>query len=209
MNLLIFGASGRTGQELVRQALEQKHVVTAYVRHPEKLRINGDQLRVCLGDVMEYEKVEEALDGCDAVISALGAASPFRYDRSVVEGMRNIVKAMERKGIRRLIYLSAMNVVESRKNAGLVVRILSTSLLRTETAGHEDREQIIKNSKLDWTFVRPGKLSNGGLTRRYRSGGGIRATGALAQISRADVADYLLKQLTDRTWLGKATSVRY
>ena len=209
MKLLIFGASGQTGRELVRQALVMRHHVKAFVRNPDKLKINGDQLQVVKGDVTDINSVAEAMNECDAVLSALGAASPMKYDQSVVDGIDNIVKTMESKGVKRLIYMSAINVSESRPNAGPLIRFLSKTLLRSETAGHEARENLIRKSGLDWTFVRPGKLSNGAHTRNYRTGSSIKAKGIAATISRADVADFMLNLLGDPSSARKAPLVMY
>lgn len=209
MNIIIFGASGKTGQELVKQALAKGHHVCAFVRNPSKLTFAHDNLKIFQGDAINYQLVEEAVQGQYAVFSTLGAASPFNYDQSVDEGISNIVKAMEKNGVRRLIYMSAINVKDSRKNAGLLIRVMGTTLLRTETAGHEAREKIIKQSGLDWTLVRSGALNNGKHTTNYRHGEEIRAKGIAAGISRADVADFLLRQLTDLSYLRKTPIVMY
>jgi len=209
MSLLIFGAAGRTGQELVKQALLQGYKVTAFVRNPAKLQVQHEDLSVIQGDVINAGLIQSALAGNDVVISTLGAASPFKLDQSVTTGITNIVKAMEGAGVKRLIYMSAINVKESRSSAGPLIRILAPVLLRTENAGHEAREQIIRQSKLDWTLVRAGGLTNGPHTAIYRSGENIRAKGIAASISRADIADYLLKQVTDTDYVRKAVNVMY
>jgi len=110
MKILIFGASGKTGNELVKQALAQGHSVTAFVRNPSNLKITNENLKVFQGDATNYQLVEDAVKGNDAVFSTLGAASPFKYDQSVVDGVSNIVKVMESSGVRRFIYMSAINV---------------------------------------------------------------------------------------------------
>ena len=209
MKILIFGASGKTGHELVKQALAQGHLVSAFVRTPSKLKITHDHLRIIQGDATNYQLVEEAVKGHDAVFSTLGAASPFKYDQSVVDGLGNIVKAMEQTKMSRFIYMSAINVRESRRNAGQLVRILGTTLLRTETAGHEAREKIIRQSGLQWTMVRSATLTNGNHKAVYRNGEDIKAKGITAGISRADVADFMLRQLADDSFVRKTPMVMY
>ena len=209
MNILIFGASGATGHELVKQALEQKHHVTAFVRTPSKLKVEHSQLTIFRGDAGNATQVNEAVKGKEAVLSALGASSPFKYDPVIVEGMSHIVKAMEQKNVNRLIYMSAINVKESRKDAGIIIRILAPLLLRTENAGHEARENIIRQSKLDWTIVRAGGLTNGEHKGMYRNGENVKSIGISASISRKDVADFMLKQLTDKTYLHKCPRIMY
>jgi len=209
MNILIFGASGATGHELVKQGLEHGHNVTAYVRTPSKLTVQHQNLKVIQGDVINAPLVRNAMEGKDAVLSALGASSPFKFDNAVVDGMHNIVQVMEQTGVTRLIYLSAMSVKESRNDAGFLIKFLAPILLRTETAGHEARESIITQSRLEWTIVRAAALTNGAHKVIYRSGIDIRATGIVASISRADVADFMIKQLTDKTFLFKAPRLMY
>ena len=104
MNLLIFGASGKTGHELVRQSLDQGHKVTAFVRHPSKLSITHDQLTIIQGDVIHYPMVDQAVKGHDIVLSALGASNPFKLDQVVINGFGNIIRAMELHDKQRLIY---------------------------------------------------------------------------------------------------------
>ena len=103
MKIIVFGASGRTGHHLVSQALVQGHHVTAFVRNPARLRVTGDHLRIVEGNVLQYDLVSNAIVGQDAVLSTLGAASPFRYDAIGVEGMGNVVKAMQQAGVHRLV----------------------------------------------------------------------------------------------------------
>jgi len=209
MNILIFGASGATGHELVKQALEQGHWVTAFVRTPSKLKVQHPHLTIFQGDVGNPSAVQEAIKGKEAVLSALGASSPFKYDLVVVDGMTNIVKAMEKENVSRLIYMSAINVKESRKDAGLLIRVLAPILLRTENAGHEARENIIRQSNLAWTIVRSAGLTNGDRKGAYRNGEEVRSTGILVNISRKDVADFMLKQLTDKKFLHKIPRIMY
>ena len=209
MKLIIFGASGKTGHELVKQALAQGHLVAAFVRNPSKLKITHPNLKVIQGDIVNYKIVEEAVKQQDAVLSALGAASPFKFDQSVVDGMANIIKAMEAKGITRLIYMSAILVKETRNNAGFVIRYIAPKLLSTEIAGHEARESMIKQSKLQWTIVRPCTLTNGKHLAQFRSGENVSSSGFTVMISRADVADFMLRQLNDNEFVRKTPSVMY
>jgi len=209
MNILIFGASGATGHELVKQALAQGHIVTAFVRNPSKLKITHQNLKVIQGDVINYQLVEAAVKEQDTVLSALGASSPFKYDQSVVDGVSNIIKGMETNGVSRFIYMSFAGVKESRSNAGFVIKYIAPKLLSTEISGHEAREKMIKQSLLKWTIVRPPTLINGKHKTQFRSGEDITSGGFTVTISRADVADFMLQQLTDLTFLRKTPLVMY
>lgn len=207
MNIVIFGASGKTGHQLVRQALEQGHTVIAFVRDPAKLTIKHDRLKTVQGNVIDYIKTEQAIKDHEAVLSALGANNPFKYDQLVVDGMSNIIKSMESTGVKRLIYLSFIGVKQNRKDAGFVIRYIAPKLLKTEIAGHEAREKMIRQSNLRWTIIHAPTLTNGSLKKKYRSGEDLKTNGFVTTISRADVADFMLKQLTDEKYINKAVRI--
>jgi len=195
MKLLIFGASGHTGRELVRQALERGHSVTAFVRQPSKLASPHPHLRIIQGDVGDATAVRAALPNQDAVVSALGVGTPLKHDLTVIDGVRHIVQAMEAEGPRRLLYLSFIGVPESRGSVGVVLRYIAPIPLREEIADHEAKETLVRSSTLDWTIVRPPKLTNGPRTGKYRSGENVRTWIPLPTLSRADLADFMLREL--------------
>src|SRR5262245_59111188 len=99
MKILVFGASGATGLHLIKQALRQHHKVTAFVRDAAKLPIQHPLLKVVQGNISDGRLVEQVVKDHDAVVSALGANSPFKYDQTVVDGMFNIIRAMESTGV--------------------------------------------------------------------------------------------------------------
>jgi putative NADH-flavin reductase len=208
-NVIIFGASGKTGQELTIQALAMGYIVTAFVRNPLKLKITHDNLKVIQGSISDFEKVSLAIKGQDAVLSALGAASPFKFDQSVIDGTENIIKALKIEGTSRFIYMSFIGVKESRNTSGFVIKYIAPRLLSTEIAGHEARESMIKQSGLNWVIVRAATLTNGKHTGQYRRGEGVLAKGFPVSISRADVADFMLNQVTDDSFLRKAPGIMY
>ena len=209
MNILIYGASGATGHELVKQGLSHGHIITAFVRNPSKLKIQHQNLKVVVGDVMNYPLVEKAIKGQDVVLSALGATSPFKYDQAVVDGVGNIIKAMETNKVYRFIYMSFVGVKESRNTAGFIIKYIAPKLLSTEIAGHEARENMLKQSKLQWTIVRAPTLTNGKHTARFRSGEDISSGGFTVTISRADVADFMLQQLDNTKFLRKSPRIMH
>jgi putative NADH-flavin reductase len=210
MKVVVFGASGATGRELVRQALTQGQDVTAFVRNPPRLDIRSDNLRVVQGNVMSRSAVDRAVEGQNAVLCALGAATPLRRDRTLVEGIQQIVAAMDRRGVPRLVYLSFLGVREGRWQLSLIGRtVVAPLLLRNVVADHEDKERIIRDSRLDWIIVRPPRLTNGLGRGHYRHGVDIRAASLVPRISRADVADFMLRQLTDDTYVRRTPAVMY
>jgi putative NADH-flavin reductase len=207
MKLLVFGASGKTGREVVRQALARGYAVTAFVRQTSRLPIAHANLRLVAGEISNPEAIARVVAGQTAVISTLGVGQPMTHDPAVIEGVRAIARAAEQASVERLLYLSFIGVHDSRDAAGFVLRQLATTLLRHEVADHEVKEAAIIASFVDWTIVRPPKLTNGRLTAAYRVGEDIRARSPLPLMSRADVADFMLRQLTDAAFIRKAVRI--
>jgi putative NADH-flavin reductase len=210
VKLLILGAAGLTGRELVAQALAQGHEVTAFVRRPEKLTVQHDRLEIVRGDVTDYTSVERAVEGKDGVLRALGSSTPVRRDPALVEGVRNVVRAMERMGVRRFVYLSFLGVREGRDRLSLLGRyVVAPLVMRNPAADHEVKEGIIKQSRLDWTIVRPPRLTKGRRTGVYRSGERVAAESMIPTLSRGDLAEFMIRQLTDDAYSRKAPAVMY
>lgn len=205
--VVVFGATGPTGQHIVRQALEQGHEVTAFARNPGKLAAWDGRVRVVAGSVPDDPKaVGEAVQGADAVISALGVGQSFRARGLIARSAPVITKAMERLGVRRLIFISAIGVGDTIRDTPLVLRIFSRSLLRGVYTDKLRGDDHVRASKLDWTLVHPVMLTNGERTGRYRVGERLALSGA-PKIARADVADFVLRQLTDVTYLRKSVVI--
>jgi putative NADH-flavin reductase len=208
MRLLIFGATGGTGRELVRQALDRGHAVTAFARDPSALD-RRDGLQALAGDVLDAAAVERAVVGHDAVLSALGnpATNPGNV-RS--EGTRNIVRAMERFGPARFIGQSTIGIGDTRSLMPRRYRyFLVPLLLRRTFAEHERQETIMRSSNLDWTIVRAGALTDGERTGRYRHGFPPTARSIAYKVTRADVADFTLRLLSDTASLRQSPSISY
>jgi putative NADH-flavin reductase len=206
MKLAVFGATGPTGQQLVKQALERGHSVTALARTPEKLAIQHSSLRVVKGNVLEMRVVEETIAGSDAVMSCLGRSSPFRGKGDVWKGTHNIIEAMKKLGVRRLIVESAYAAGSSREFASLGMKLVTSTLLGFAYQEKAILEPDIMSSGLDWVIVRPPALRNGPKTGQYRSGEGLRLS-TLSWINRADVADFMLRQIASDAWLRKTPAI--
>jgi NAD(P)H-binding len=129
MRVVIFGASGATGRELVAQALVQRHQVTAFVRNVSRLGPRSSDVRVVQGDVTDPSVVTRAVEGQHGVLCALGAATPLRRDRTLIEGVHHIVDAMSRFGVRRLVYLSFLGVRDGRRQLSVIGRFVVAPLL--------------------------------------------------------------------------------
>jgi putative NADH-flavin reductase len=207
MKVLIFGATGTVGRELVTQALEVGHTVIAFARDPSKLEIEHPSLEIIEGDVMDSAIVDRAVTGHDAVVVALGAGIKGQL-RST--GTRNIIKAMQRNGVRRLVCLSTLGVGDSRANLNFYWKhIMFGMLLRAAFADHVAQEEHVIRSGLDWTIVRPAAYTDGERTGNCRHGFPATAKGLRLKISHADVADFLLTQLTDDSYVHMTPGVSY
>lgn len=207
MNLVVFGASGGTGQEIVRQALEQGHEVTAFVRDPKKLQIKDSRLHIIEGDALKDQPtIAVAISGKDAIICALGVANSLRSAGLIAGGLAAIVPAAKKHGVRRLILISAFGVGESSRNAPLVPRLMYRLLLGDIYRDKKAGEDIVKVSGLDWTILHPVMLTTGPKTETCRSGERLNLKG-IPKISRADVAHFALTQLADKTFLRKTAVI--
>jgi putative NADH-flavin reductase len=188
VKVAIFGASGATGQHLVRQALDQGYEVTAFARSPSRFSVHDERIRTLRGDVTDQEAVRAAIAGQDAVLCALGASTPLRRDPTLVAGIQNIVAAMTDAGVRRLVYLSFCGVRAARWQLTPLGRyIVAPIIMRNVVADHEAKERIIQESQLEYVIVRPPRLTNGPARGTYRSGTNIRADSLIPHIARADV----------------------
>jgi putative NADH-flavin reductase len=207
MNVLIVGSTGTIGRELVKQALASGHAVTAVARDPSKLQIENQLLTVTRGDVMDQASIEQVMPGQDVVLCALGAGSKGGVRAA---GTQNIIGVMQKCGVRRLVCLSSLGVGESRANLNFFWEyVMFGLLLRRAYADHVAQERHIRESGLDWTIVRPGAYTDGDRTGDYRHGFPATAKNLKLKISRTDVADFMLNQLGDDSYLRMAPGISY
>lgn len=207
MKLIIFGATGTIGAEVVRQALNQQYRVTAFSRNPEKLQLKHNNLRFISGNVCNKPDVRTAVTNHDAVIVALGAG---RKGSIRSEGTRNVIQAMEQSGVNRLVCLSTLGAGESRDNLNFFWKyIMFGFFLRKAYTDHQMQEEYVRNSSLTWTIVRPGAFTDGEQTGKYKHGFSSSEKHLRLKISRADVADFILKQLADDHYHYKSPAISY
>lgn len=212
MKLLIFGASGATGRLAVEQALLQGHTVTAFVRNPLKMNIANSALKIIKGDVMNLDSVKAAVYDQDAVLCCLGApANKAGTTRSA--GTKNIIEAMETARVQRFICQTSLGFDDSatilKQTSFFFKHIIVPFLLKKTFADHLLQETYIKQSKINWTIVRPGNLTNGKLTGQYRHGFDYTDKTIKVKIARADVADFMLKQINTNEYLHQTTGISY
>ncbi|MBM7655568.1 NAD(P)-dependent oxidoreductase [Neobacillus cucumis] len=197
MKILVFGATGPTGQHIVRQGLELGYEITAFVRDPSRLNLKHQHLSVITGDVQNSNSVLNAVRGFDLIISALGNGKSLTGNVFSV-GIKNIVDAMKQCHIRRIIVMSAFGVGNSLNRVPVLPKVFYKTLLKSTFADKEIGEKYLNQSNLDWTLVHPVILTNGPKSGVYKSGE-IISVGAFPKISRADVADFMLRLVSDKT----------
>lgn len=206
MKIIVFGATGTVGKLVVQQALEQGHEVTAFTRDTAKVERRHERLTVVGGDVTEVGSVSGAVAGQDAVIVALGGG---RKGGVRAPGTKAVVEAMDAVGVRRLIVQSTLGAGDSRGNLNFFwKRIMFGMLLREAYADHQEQERIVMDSDADWTIVRPGAFTDGPRTGNYRDGFGSDDKSSM-KIARADVADFVLAQLSDQRYLRRTPALSY
>lgn len=201
MRLAILGATGTTGQQLVKQALQAGHTVTVLARSPAKLLIKDKLLTVVQGDALVYEDVEKVIKGQDAVLSALGVKPPSK-EKLVDPATTNIIKAIEKYGIKRLIVESGFFMDESVRKKPLV-KILTKTFMKGIYEDKQLQNAELLKSGLQWTEVRPTMLTNKAKTA-YKVD---KTPGNTSRISRENVADFMLNQLSDKKYINKAVII--
>jgi uncharacterized protein YbjT (DUF2867 family) len=206
VKIAIFGATGPTGREVLRQALESGHDVRALARTPAKLEVSNAKLTVLQGDVLDANAVDRVIQGSDAVIVSLGG-KPGDKVRALETGTKHIVTAMKAHGQKRLVVVTSLGVGDSKGQAGfLFERIVIPLLLKAEFADKNAQEAIVFSSGLEFVIARPGGLINAAAKETYEAARKLKA-GSPARITRADVAHFCLAQLEQDTWLGQAVSL--
>ncbi len=210
MRVAIFGTTGKVGKHLLDQALQRGDEVTALVRDPSKLKTQRhERLKVVQSDVLDAKEVEQAVIGTDAVLSALGHTKISSKD-VLSEGIKNIVAAMNKHGVRRLVSLTGAGVRDPKDEPKLVDSIIGSLLKLLQRDLLEDsigQARVIQQSGLDWVIVRAPVLTEGEKKGEYRIGYVGKESGT--KLSRADVADFMLKQTTDDTYLRQAPMGSY
>jgi putative NADH-flavin reductase len=195
MKISVFGASGRTGLLLVFQALNQGHEVTAFTRRAGKVPITHKNIRIIEGELDDFDKVRQAVEGSDVVMCTLGMEKN-KPSEILSGGTRNILKAMEECGVKRFICMSSAGILGN--DAGFWFgRILIPLMLKHIFADKKRQAGVIRESTADWVILRPVGLTDSPKTGRYKITAGIPAS---RTIPRADVADFMLKLMTDKKY---------
>ena len=213
MNVAIFGANGRTGSLLTDRALAAGHTVSALVREPQSFSYSA-RTRVIKGSIFDSSAIAETLQGADAVFSALGAHSPFKKEDVLERAMPLIVAAMESRGPRRLIALGSAGALPNSLDKQpayrrwIVQKIVYNVFLKYPVASQISQYATLSSSSLDWTMVMPPMLTDGPAKGNLRiDADALPRNGS--RISRADVADFMMQQLTATEYLAKGVYITW
>ena len=205
MKLTIFGATGGTGKKLVEQALAAGNHVVAYVRNPSKLEFIHKDLTIVEGELADQMMIEQAVSGVDAVISVLGSRGGSK-EKPITQGMQNIIAAMNKYGVRRLIVSSTLSVKDPNDIPDFKVNILVNFVKLTIRSAYEEIisvAEIVRKFDLDWTILRLTTLNNNPKSGKVRVG--YLGKGEVGmRISREDLADFMLKQVKNTKYLQQS-----
>lgn len=206
--ILIFGATGGTGTELMKQSLEKGYEVTVFVRNPERLKLSHSNLSVFKGDVLDYNDVHASVKGQATVFCCLGMPASDKSKLRTL-GTDNIVRAMEANGVKRLICQTSLGFGDSKELLPWHMKyVIVPFILKKAFEDHASQEQVIEKSNTEWTIVRPGNMTNGEKRGSYKYGFPSSANIKL-KISRADVAHFMLNQLDSTRYYGQKVGISY
>lgn len=205
--IIVFGSTGSIGLQIVSQALEAGHQVTAFTRKKENLSMQHDHLRIVEGDVLNLESVAQAIKGQDVVFCALGAGR-----KGIVrsQGTKHIIQGMNKHGVDRLICQTTLGAGDSAANLNFFWKhIMFGWFLKKAYLDHQDQETEILNSQTEWTIVRPAAFTDGPLTKTYQHGFSAYDKDLSLKISRPDVAHFMLQQVDNSAYLRKTPGLSY
>lgn len=210
MKIVVFGANGATGKILTRQAVDAGHMVTAVTRRPGTFPFQHEHLQVMAGDAYDPSAVERAVAGQDAVLSTLGV--PFTREPITIysQGIVHIMQAMSHSGVRRLACISSSAIGTDHDTGGgfifdkILQPIIISTIGKTTYADMAKMEEMVMNSQLDWTIVRPSGLFETPVVTDYQ----VAESHIRAQFtSRTDLADFMLQQATHDQYLRKIMAI--
>lgn len=204
MKIALFGGSRGVGRQVLEQALAQGDEVQALLRNPDSFDYSHPQLTIVPGNVLQPEDVARCVTGATAVVCSLGSTSQ-NPDNVVSEGTGHIIKAMQTAGVKRLVVVTSIGVGDSKDQVPMAFKLLMKTVLKAAMADKENQEALVRASGLDWVIVRPGGLTDGPRTGNYTAG--TQKSIKAGQVARADVAEFVLKQLTDDTFLHQAPAI--
>ncbi|MCL5996176.1 MAG: SDR family oxidoreductase [Chloroflexi bacterium] len=208
MNLIVFGATGGTGKQLVEQALAAGNQVVAFVRNPSKLTTRHEHLTIVQGDLADQAAVERAIKGADAVISTLGPRGDSS-NKPITRGTQNILAAMRKHGVRRFVLCATPSASDPNDGPDFKFKAMVTLVKLTMRPAYEEIVNVaavVRASDCDWTIVRVPLLTDdpkSGHVKVGYLGKGVIGT----RLARADMADFMLRQVQDTTYVRQAPAI--
>ncbi|WP_416295952.1 NAD(P)-dependent oxidoreductase [Paenibacillus illinoisensis] len=206
MQILVLGATGRVGTQIVARALKEKHHVTVLVRQPEKCQVNDENLTIIQGNVLNQEDIKRAIYGADVVFSALNTDGTNTLSKS----MPLIIEAMYEEGIKRIITVGTAGILQSRLFPS-ILRYQSSESRRKSTRAAEEHHRVyslLQESTLDWTIVCPTYLPDGEHLGVYRVERDVLPEGG-TEISVSDTAEFTYKQIKDDSYIKTRVGISY
>ena len=209
MKLVIIGASRGVGKALLDCAVQEGHDIRVLARSPERVGGYPENVEIIKGDILDLETLKQAVAGADVVCSCIGVPITFSKVDVFSRGARNIIEAVGKNDGQRYITVSGIGAGESKGHGGFLYdAIFKPLFLKTIYEDKDREEELLKKSDIAWTIVRPAGMTNGKRTGNYRVIDDL--TGVTAKrISRHDVADFMLKQAVEPTYVGKAVLLTY
>ncbi|MBP5976477.1 NAD(P)H-binding protein [Brasilonema sp. CT11] len=204
MKVLVIGAAGKTGRAVVEQAVSAGHQVTAFVHKTDEYEVSD--VRVIEGDATDSATMDAAVLGQDAVLDTIGGKTPYKETTLESSAANTIIASMQRNDVRRLVVTSMIGEGDSEANATLYERLLIATFLRGADKDKAVMESAVESSGLDWVILRPAILTDDPAKRNVRVFDP--ETGEKAhKITRADLADFMLAQLSSNEYLHQAVTI--
>jgi len=215
MKVIVLGATGGTGRATVQELLDGGHEVTAFSRHADALDLRSERLRTVVGDAMNADEVQRAVEGQDAVVVALGVnENPLKVrllHRSKTptdvcsQGTRNVIDAMKNHGLRRLVVVSAYGIGDTQDKLPLPFRLAYRFLLKEQMEDKERQEKLVRDSGLDWVIVQPVGLTNREAHKEVFAS--MKGEARRSTIPRRNVARFLANAVGDGQFLRKSVAL--
>lgn len=208
MKVVVFGATGRSGRRVVERALNQGHEVTGIARTPSKMEMTHKRLTLVQGNILDYDSFANVLQGQDAVVSTVGKGERFGSVELYSEGIKNVISAMEEYGLSRLVAITSGGTYPGwdRKNSIFYELCIKRILLRGEYADMRRMENLIMETDLDWTIVRPSGLSDEEGTGEYRTKVGYSILESNTT-TRDDLAEFIVDELESNQFVREGVAV--
>ena len=208
MKIIIFGASGKTGLEVCKLASKKGYDVIGFDIHKNDQLSGLNNFEFIKGSVLNADEVEQAMSGTDAVVSELGVKIGSKLPL-LSEGNKNIISAMQKHKVKRLITQSAFGALESYKKLPFYYKIIHKLVLGPMSQDKNIMEREVQEPNLDYTIIRPVRLTNGPARGKFRTGDSKLKLGLNPRISRKDVALFVIDELESKQFIKKAVTITY